>query len=220
MGLRKQRFLGVAGLLVIALLLVGPSMALAQHGAATAEHESGGESGGHEATPWYRGMNLWKAINLTILVAVLYKLMAVPVKRVLSDRTHAIDEALRNVEHEQHAAREHYTEMQLKLSEAKQEIGDVIGRGQEEAQKIIEELNATTSAEVAILQKRLGEELEQNVNEARQELVAFLATKAIQRAEQKIKTMDVSKLQARYLRQFQQLLTLQGDASERPQKNQ
>jgi F0F1-type ATP synthase membrane subunit b/b' len=206
-------------LLIVSAMLSLPAAVPAETGehspsqATAAESEAHG--GGHVATPWYRGMDLWKGINLAVLLFVIYKLMAVPIKRILSDRSHTIEEMLRGAENDRALAGEELLDMRQKLTGAKTEIEEILSRGQDEARKVIEQIKAATVVDMASMQKRAGEELSQELIDARQALIGFLASKAVQRAEQKIRTMDMSKLQAKYLRQFQQSLTIQGGNGER-----
>lgn len=204
MGHKTRGFLV---LVVLMLVLVTP---------AYGESHADGESEGHQSGPWYRNMDLWKLINLSVLIFVLYKFLAVPIARMLSERTHSIEEMINTAQKQQENARNELQEMRERLANAKGEIDEMINRGQDEARRIIEDLKKNTSVEVEHIQQRAADDLTHEFTMARQELVEFIAAKAVERAEQKIKKMDINVLHSDYIKRFQVLLNKQGGNGEGP----
>lgn len=189
----------------------------AAHGSETVESHGTEEHGdGHGSTPWYRSFDLWKFINLGVLILILYKLLGAPLGKFFRDRSTSIEEMLKSAENERELARKDLETMQQNIADARAEINSILERGEVSAQRAIKEIEENTASEIEIIKRRTSDELEQELISIRQELVTFVAKEAVAQATQKIEKMNLGNLQAGYLKQFQKTLNVQGGNGEKP----
>ncbi|MFC1849747.1 hypothetical protein ACFL27_06020 [candidate division CSSED10-310 bacterium] len=200
-------------LIMAVLILLMPLLVCGEQDShSPAEPEA--EHGEHHGAPWYKSMDLWKTINLAVLFFVLYKLLAVPISRFLSERTAQIDESLRNAENEKNEAHQNFEDMNERLTTAKDEIEAIITRGQEDAAKAITEIKENSALEIVSLKQQIADTLAQEVAKSKKELISFVASQAISQAREKITQLDTKKLQTDYLKKFHEHLKPQGGNGE------
>jgi len=201
-------------LLMGGMVLCVPLLAIASGG--STGHADGEAEGGHTAVPWYRGFDLWKFINLGVLLFVLYKLLAVPILRLLHERTHTIEDALNSAEKDKMLAAEELEQIKRQLASAKYEMDQILEKGRNSAQQVIKDIISNSEATFEVIKKRAQDELAQNLIDTKQELQSFVAAEAVKLARKKIDKLNLVDLQTHYVQVFQERVKLQGGNGEGP----
>ncbi|MDP2798940.1 MAG: ATP synthase F0 subunit B, partial [Deltaproteobacteria bacterium] len=102
-----------------------------------------GQSGGHGYSSKLWWDLVWRAMNFTILAAVLFKILKKPIGNLLSGRQASIKDKFDELDVKKSEAEKRYAEYERKLStieqEAKKVIQEYIEQGEAEKRRIIEE---------------------------------------------------------------------------------
>ncbi|MBN2382290.1 ATP synthase F0 subunit B [bacterium] len=169
----------------------------------------------HETAPWYRGFNLWKTINLAVLVIFLVYLLGLPIKKMMAQRSHTIEQELMTAEQQQREMRRELETMKQRFDSVKSEIEHILVQGRVEADRAIENIEQVTDETVIQLKSRIQEELYRHKSEATGELLSYIVTEAIKLARQSIVKMDLNELQTHFLQKFHETMKTQGNNGER-----
>ncbi len=175
---------------VTGLSLVMGSVALAAGGGAHSNH-------------WLT-VDTWKVVNFVLLVAIGFYLLKKPAAQFFSSRRKDIEDEINELEQKKSEAQKQLAEYQLKFKnldqESKQIVENYIKQGEEAKSRII----AEAEAQAEKLEDMAKRNIEQEFKSAKIKLQQEVAQKAMEKAEEVIKTSissdDQEKLVDRYLR--------------------
>lgn len=213
--MRLLRLLAV--LATIAGAVAAPAMAFAEEEgaahetAARAAHEAGagegqGESdasGEHEHAPSIDGKALaFQVLNFAVLVFVLVKFGAKPVKRALAERHNQIKNDLSSAAEARAAAQARFEQQEKRLAALEHEIAAVAASIKEEAEA--EKVRLIAAAEERA--RRIREEsefiIEQQIKQAEEDLRREVAVAAVALAEKIVRTQLMPADQQRLIDSF------------------
>ncbi len=138
--------------LILLSLLVVPAMLLASG------HASGEESRyflqtGRESDFWPR------VINFSIFAALLYYLVANPIKDFFKGRSAAIAQQLKEIEEKLQAAKNEKKEAQARLKASEKRANEIIADAEKEAVILSEKIAKTNENEILLLEKQFEEKI-------------------------------------------------------------
>lgn len=166
----------ILGLLGV-LLLGGAGLVWAASG-------GGGEHGGSDQKVWDL---VWRTMNFAAVVAVLFFLLRKPLSQALRDRREGIKDELESLEAKRNQVEKELTETLARLDGMTQEkdkiLADFQAQGEAERDKILKE--AEVMAERIKEQAKLR--IEQEVDQARQDLTQEIADLSVARAVELVK---------------------------------
>jgi F0F1-type ATP synthase membrane subunit b/b' len=198
-----------ATLLVAGMLALCPALsqaqehaaepAAAEHAAAehgTDEHAAGAAAGhaeeaghdGHAAVPWYRHQDLWKFINLGLLVAlVLYKVGGL-VAPALAKRSKGIRGDLDQAREALQSAEQRYDDAELRLARLHDELEELRQDGKRltEADKVRIVSDARAGAEE--IGQRTRKQIGLETQNAKRELRHYVAALVVQKVRQDLQS--------------------------------
>jgi len=194
-------------LLVCLALLCLPALALAEGGddeAAEAAEGQGGHEAGHHGGPLHfsdvlHNPELWTAaLNFTLLMILLRRFGAAPLKDFLVGRRRQMEQAINEAAEAKRAAEKKLDEYNQRLSQLDDELGklraDLIAAGEEDKKRIVAE-----AEEAALRTKRETEALvdqhaKQLLTEVRHEMVEAALAAAESMVRQKLQPADQERL--------------------------
>jgi F-type H+-transporting ATPase subunit b len=130
---------------------------------------------------------LWKTVNTVILIAILYYILRKPISKFISDGVNSIASKFERVKQEKEEALRLLKEAEKKSQEAKAEAEKIINYSKELAEREKQQILAEAKATAERIVKMADEEIEREIFKAKEELKKFVAMKAIELAEQKLK---------------------------------
>ncbi len=146
-----------------------------------------GQSGGHGYSSKLWWDLVWRAMNFTILAAVLFKVLKKPISNLLSGRQASIKDKFDELDVKKSEAEKRYAEYERKLStieqEAKKVIQEYIEQGEAEKKRIIEDAEKTAES----IKKQAQFAVEQEMKRAKLVLSAEAAELSVKLAEDLIK---------------------------------
>ncbi|OGL59919.1 MAG: hypothetical protein A3J27_12665 [Candidatus Tectomicrobia bacterium RIFCSPLOWO2_12_FULL_69_37] len=175
---RAMFFLG-AGLALLALALLEPGLAIFESGLAL-----GAEAGEAHAKAFSLKEELFKLINTLVVIAILYKLTAKPLRNYLGERREDIRKALAEAERTRREAEQVLEEHRSKVADLEAELGRVRKTGQEERQVLQVRLQAEHETQVKRLVDQTRNTIDIEMAKARAELQNEAARLAVELAEQ------------------------------------
>jgi F-type H+-transporting ATPase subunit b len=150
-------------LALFALLMV-PAILLASGG-------HGGEESrylmqtGRESDFWPR------VINFTIFAALIYYLVASPIKNFFNDRNEGISAQLREIEEKLQAAKDEKKEAQTRLEESDKRAEQIIADAKKEAELLAKKIAEANENELLLMEKQLEEKMALEERKAAREAI-------------------------------------------------
>ncbi len=148
--------------IVLALLMV-PAIVLA--------------SGGHGEESRYfaqtgRESDFWpRVVNFTIFAALLYYLIASPIKNFFKGRKEGIAGQLKEIEEKLQAAKDEKREAQARLDESVKRAEQIIEDAKKEATVLAEKIRQANENELALMEKQLEEKIALEERKAAREAI-------------------------------------------------
>ena len=149
--------------IVLLSLLVVPAMLLASGG--DAESSRYFAQTGRESDFWPR------VINFTIFAALLYYLIANPIKNFFKGRSEDIATQLNEIEKKLQAAKDEKKEAQNRLDESKKRAEEILADAKAEAILLAEKIATANQNELALLDKQLEEKMSLEERKAAREAI-------------------------------------------------
>lgn len=137
--------------LVLLSLLMVPAIVLAS--GVDAESSRYFAQTGRETDFWPR------VVNFTIFAALLYYLLANPIKNFFKDRSEGIAAQLNEIEKKLQAAKDEKKEAQNRLDESEKRAEEILADAKVEATLLAEKIATTNQNDLAILDKQLEEKM-------------------------------------------------------------
>jgi F-type H+-transporting ATPase subunit b len=149
--------------IVLLSLLMVPAILLASGG----EHESSRylAQTGRESDFWPR------VINFTIFAALLYYLIANPIKNFFKGRSEGIATQLNEIEKKLQAAKDEKKEAQNRLDESKKRAEEILADAKAEAILLAEKIATANQNDLALLDKQLEEKMSLEERKAAREVI-------------------------------------------------
>ena len=124
-----------------------------------------------------------QTVAFIVFVWFCKKFVWVPIMAALTERKEKIAQGLeaaeRGIQQQEQAA----TQVQVKLTEAKQQASDIINQAQKRANEIVEEAKGTAVTEGERIKAAAHSEIDKEINRAKEQLRAQVSTLAIAGAE-------------------------------------
>ncbi len=137
--------------LALFALLIVPAVLLASgHGAEESRYFI---QTGRENDYWPR------VINFTIFAALLYYLVANPIKNFFKDRKESIARQLREIEEKLQAAKDEKKEAQTRLDESNKKAEQIIEDAKKEAALLAQKIAEANENELVLMEKQLEEKM-------------------------------------------------------------
>ena len=127
-------------------------------------------------------------INLTITIAVLVYFVGGLLKNILSERSSAIEQEIREAEQRQQQAAEKLADEQQKLAQAQQEAQDILAAAQEGAKAAKAEILERATQEIARIQETASQDTTTSQERVITQLRQQVAAMALARVEADIQT--------------------------------
>jgi F-type H+-transporting ATPase subunit b len=134
------------------------------------------------------GIFFWKFVNVIILFALLYWLLKKPVSKFIHEGMNKITKQFEDAKKEKEEALKILKEADRKLQEAKEEASRIVSYSKELAQKEKEEIIKDAEETAKRIIKMADEEIGREVLKAKEELKAFAVEKAIELAEENLRS--------------------------------
>ena len=145
---------------------------------------------------------VWRIINFTILVVILYRLLADRVRKYFVDRRTEIEKVLDEVERAEKDAQKRYEESKVKLEEVEKDIENIrnmlIGEIEKEKARIIEEGKSTSERII----EQAKSSAQQEVSKAEASLREMVADMACNMASDIISRQISKDDQKRIIREY------------------
>jgi F-type H+-transporting ATPase subunit b len=142
------------------------------------------------------GLVLWTIISFTVLVAVLGKYAWKPIIKALDEREGKIQDSLDQADRARAEAAELLKQNEQSMARAEQEFEKMRRESKEMAEKLKEEIVGKARQQAQLELQRAQEEIQRNVDSARQQLRTEVADLAIKVAEKILdETLDAAKQQ-------------------------
>ncbi|HEV8631056.1 MAG TPA: F0F1 ATP synthase subunit B [Thermoanaerobaculia bacterium] len=177
---RAPQLLGAAVLLAAAALRAAPALA-----AEAAEHA------GHGAeADTYLGLPRWAflLLNLVVFIALLAKAAGPAVVRFLEGKQQEIGHQLAEARRQREEAAQMEGRIQGQIAELRREVEELAERSQREGERERQEILAEAERERQRLELAARAEIEQGLQQARQQLTAHAARLAADLAEQRLES--------------------------------
>jgi F0F1-type ATP synthase membrane subunit b/b' len=129
-------------------------------------------------------VNIWKAINLTIFLGLLYYLLRKPTREFFTQRYAEIRASLERAAKEKEAAVTRLSEIDARMNRLDAEIADIRTQAEKEAIAERERIAAQARQDAEKLRATAQREIESAKNTALDELQKFTAAQAVALAEQ------------------------------------
>lgn len=168
-----------------AVLVAGAALALLAAGVALAAEEAHGAAAAHPGNPWLD--LLWKAINLAVLVAIIWWAARKPVAKGLADLAQATRDSFQSSRKSAGDMDAAMTEQTRKIAALSQDLARMVGeaRADVEREKLRAQQEARAQAEKIGAQAQ--QQIEQEVAKARTALKRDLAEHMAKLAEELIR---------------------------------
>ncbi len=112
-----------------------------------------------------------RVVNFTIFAAILWYLLANPIRNFLKGRSEGIASRLKEIETKLEAAKEEQKEAQTKLEESEAKAAQIIEDARKEAKVLAEKITQSAETELSVLQKQYEEKIALEERKAMQEIV-------------------------------------------------
>jgi F-type H+-transporting ATPase subunit b len=174
---RSPRLITAGVLLAAAALRAVPALAQAEHG-------------GHAAPDTYLGLPRWAflTLNLVVFLALLAKAAGPAVVRFLEGKQQEIDHQLTEARRQREEAAQMEGRLQGQIAALRQEVEELAERSQREGERERQEILAEAARERERLEAAARAEIEQGLQQARQQLTAHAARLAADLAEQRLES--------------------------------
>ena len=149
-------------LLLSALLLPAVVLASAGHGEEASRYFA---QTGRESDFWPR------VINFAIFAALLWYLVASPIKNFFAGRSEGIASQLREIEQKLQAAKEEQKEAQEKLDESVKKAEQIINNAKKEAVILAQKIAEANAQELEALEKQYAEKVALEARKAKREAI-------------------------------------------------
>jgi len=122
-------------------------------------------SGGHGEESRYlaqtgRETDFWpRVVNFTIFAALLYYLIANPIKNFFKDRKEGIAAQLREIEEKLQAAKDEKKEAQARLDESNKKAEQIVEDAKKEAILLAQKISEANENELALMEKQFEEKM-------------------------------------------------------------
>jgi F-type H+-transporting ATPase subunit b len=186
MKLRTRRFLN-AGLSSAVMYLALPAALLA------AENAEGG---------WGSLMNIGKAANLLLVVAVLVLVIRKPLTNFFAGRGQLIKDQLAEAQKARLAAETRLAEINARMSSLDDELREIRSAAEREAQEGYQRLTAEAERDALKIIEQARREIESMTRTARCELKAHVSALSVQLAQQKIQSEMTAEDRGRLFTRF------------------
>ncbi|WP_295418502.1 F0F1 ATP synthase subunit B [Sulfurovum sp.] len=134
-----------------------------------------GHAGGEESRYFAqtgRESDFWpRVINFTIFAALLYYLIANPIKNFFKDRRDSIAAQLREIEEKLQAAKDEKKEAQARLDESDKKADQIIEDAKKEAALLAQKIAETNENELLLMEKQLEEKMTLEERKAAREVI-------------------------------------------------
>ena len=198
-------------LMLVALLIVGSVTVFAStdtghsDAAATGEHGDAGAHGGHgdAAAKGWVATDTYRVMNFAVLAIGLFLVLKKPVSQALGGRIQGIKEQLEELEEKKAAAEAKLAQYDAKMAELDKEaetlLAEYVKQGEDAKARILKEAEAAAEK----LKEQASKNIEYEFLQAKSELKAEIAEKALAKAEtiikERINSEDQEKLVDEYL---------------------
>lgn len=103
---------------------------------------------------------LWQALNVLIVMAVLYKMLFKPLGGLMERRTQAVEEALANAKAQREEAERMFADYQEQIKNAQAEAREIVGKATREAEEYSRRRRDEVEAEAERMLERAKTEIE------------------------------------------------------------
>ena len=133
-------------------------------------------SGEAEATRYFaqtgRETDYWpRVVNFTIFAALMYYLLAGPLKKFFQDRRAGIASSLREIEEKLQAAKDEKKEAQLRLDESDKKAEEIISDAKKEAKLLAKKISESNENDLVLMQKHLEEKMSLEERKGTREMI-------------------------------------------------
>jgi F-type H+-transporting ATPase subunit b len=150
--------------LALLSLLVVPAILLASGHASGEESRYFAQTGRHS--------DYWpRVVNFTIFAALLYYLVANPIKAFFTDRKKAIAGQLNEIEEKLQAAKDEQKEAQSRLEESTLKANQIIEDAKKEAQLLAQKIKESNENDLILMEKQLNEKIALEERKAAREAI-------------------------------------------------
>lgn len=170
MNFRKAQFSLSAALMMIAGLMIDPASVLASE----------------EAEPWGIWLGFGRLFNLVLVVGVLVLIARKPLSNFFRGRTDSIREQLAEAQKARAEAEGKLAEIQSRMSRLDDEIREIAGTAEKEAQNEYGRMLAQAEQDAEKIVERSRQEIEGMTRSAQQQLRLHAAELSVRLAEEKI----------------------------------
>jgi len=119
-----------------------------------------------------RETDFWpRIINFTIFVALLYYLIADPIKKFFQERKERIAARLKQAEKMLREAKEKLKEAQLRLEESEKKAKEILEDAKKETTLLVQKIEEETKFELKILEKQFEEKMTAEEKKATREVI-------------------------------------------------
>ncbi len=157
--------------LVVLALFVLPAIVLASAG--HGEESRYFAQTGRESDYWPR------VVNFTIFVALLYYLLANPIKEFFQGRKAGIAAQLKEIEDKLQVAKDEQKSAQARLDESSAKAGEILADAQNEATLLANKISEANVAELALMSKQLDEKMTLEERKSVREMIDTLLSEKI-----------------------------------------
>lgn len=155
--------------------------------AAEGAHADGGFAGFYNTYLNYPGFEVWKFINLTIFVYLVYLWRRKPLTKTFKAKREAIRAELIKAEEEKQSALAQLTSTEAKLAALDSEKAAILQKANEEATAEKVRLSQQTEIDVKKMREQTGGEISRLSQLTRAELRSFSAQESVRLAEEKLR---------------------------------
>lgn len=145
---------------------------------------------------------LLQAINLLVVVALLYFILYKPVTKMVAEREQRIEQALEGAARARREAEEALAQYQAQLAGARQEAQEIVTRATKMAEEIREEITTNASQEAEKTLAKAREEIQAETARALAEIRDQAATLAVLAASRVIERSLTPEDHERLVREF------------------
>jgi F-type H+-transporting ATPase subunit b len=155
------------------------------HGKAEGGHEA---EDGHEAVPFYMNQDLWKFINLGVIVLIAMRLGAGALGPALQQRGETVRRELDEARVALETAEKRLDDAEFRLARLHDEIEELKRDGRKAAQAEKERIAADARAAAEEVGRRTRSQLALETQKAKRELREYLAALVVERVRQELRS--------------------------------
>lgn len=126
-----------------------------------------------------------RTINFVIFAAILYYLLAKPIKNFYNDRITKIALRLDDIQKKVLDSKNKKLEIMKKIEEAKKESSNMVTLAHKEAELLVQKIKDETKNDIALLEKQFEEQQEYEQRKMYKELVSKMLTDVFDKTELK-----------------------------------